>query len=451
MCVYAVLTPTQVLVPHVTEASCVESKILAKEVPSMSKAASFPNTPEECVHWAREFMFAQNFAECAETALAYVTQPDFIATRAPHTRRTTLETLRDFFVTPQRTLDDCVAWARNLFNLHFNFRSRDLLYRFPLDLVDRSGVPFWTGTKRAPTPVSFDASDPLHLAFVVAAAHMRAFNLGLLDSELKPADLSDRIAHIQRCVAALKSAEWRPPPVQSEEEGTAEDRRVCEEILATLPTPEALRGQRVNAINFERDNDRCFHTDFIYCAASIRAVQYRVEAMTRLQCKLMAGRVVPTVVTTAASLSGLLCLEVYKLVQAKQREDHCNVSFNLALSTLSQAPPAAAALRSFAGREVSPWDRIDVRLPDATLASFLQFMKSTYNLDVDLISAGSSLLYASFMPAARKKERLPMHFRELVATVTKTPPLPSGARVELELTATIDEEDVEPPPVTLWL
>ena len=40
-------------------------------------------------------------------------------------------------------------------------------------MVTNSGAPFWSGPKRAPTPLDFDINNPTHLNFVIAAANLR--------------------------------------------------------------------------------------------------------------------------------------------------------------------------------------------------------------------------------------------------------------------------------------
>lgn len=54
-----------------------------------------------------------------------------------------------------------------------------MLAIFPKDHKDSHGQPFWSGPKRAPDPLTFDANDSLHLNFVNACANLIAFNLGI--------------------------------------------------------------------------------------------------------------------------------------------------------------------------------------------------------------------------------------------------------------------------------
>ena len=70
--------------------------------------------------------------------------------------------------------DDCIKWARLQFEELFSSSIKQLLHNFPLEMLTSTGAPFWSGHKRAPIPEDFDPQDPLHLAFVMSAANLRA-------------------------------------------------------------------------------------------------------------------------------------------------------------------------------------------------------------------------------------------------------------------------------------
>lgn len=57
--------------------------------------------------------------------------------------------------------------------------SPQLLHNFPVDYVDSSGMKFWSGPKRAPEALVFDASDPAHLSFIASAAQILANSYGV--------------------------------------------------------------------------------------------------------------------------------------------------------------------------------------------------------------------------------------------------------------------------------
>lgn len=77
----------------------------------------------------------------------------------------------------------------------------------------------------APTPLKYDPEDPLHLNFVVSAAHLRAFTLGIIDSkdgtericlllgELKSSDIKEweeKVQYIKELTSKMELRAWAP-------------------------------------------------------------------------------------------------------------------------------------------------------------------------------------------------------------------------------------------------
>jgi hypothetical protein len=47
------------------------------------------------------------------------------------------------------------------------------------------GTLFWSGAKKPPSPIKFNAEDPLHIEYIIATATLRARMYGLADSTLE--------------------------------------------------------------------------------------------------------------------------------------------------------------------------------------------------------------------------------------------------------------------------
>ena len=77
------------------------------------------------------------------------------------------------------TWAQCVGWARRKYESYFVSRIAQLLATFPADSTTSNGVPFWSPPKRLPRPLPFDPNDSLAMGFVVAAANLRAFTMGV--------------------------------------------------------------------------------------------------------------------------------------------------------------------------------------------------------------------------------------------------------------------------------
>lgn len=82
---------------------------------------------------------------------------------------------------------DCVKWARLHFEENFCNQIKQLLFNFPKDQTTSTGQPFWSGPKRCPDPIIFDANEDLHLDYVFSAANLKAEIYGI-------AQISDRNA-----------------------------------------------------------------------------------------------------------------------------------------------------------------------------------------------------------------------------------------------------------------
>jgi hypothetical protein len=61
----------------------------------------------------------------------------------------------------------------------------------------------------------------------------------------------------------------------------------------------------IKSEEFEKDNDSNFHIDFMHAMGNCRSVNYKLEPMDWIQVKLKAGRIVPAMATTTASIAGL--------------------------------------------------------------------------------------------------------------------------------------------------
>ena len=221
-----------------------------------------------------------------------------------------------------------------------------------------------------------------------------------------------------------------------------------QELMKKLPEASKLAGYRMSALEFEKDDDSNFHMDFITAASNLRARNYRIKELDKHHTKRVAGKIIPAIATTTALVTGLVSLELYKMIQNRPLESYRNAFLNLAVPLFALSEPIAPATFSYGDNEWSIWDKIDLVAP-MTMKQFIDYFENTFKVEVSMISFGSSILYSFFMNGKKRKERLQMNMEEVAPLVSKKK-LDASVRYlifEVMCTDPEDDEDVDIPTV----
>ncbi|KAL9099513.1 MAG: hypothetical protein Q9163_004993 [Psora crenata] len=455
---------TQVVIPMVTESYSSSQDPPEQSFPQCT-LRSFPNKIDHTIAWAKE-KFHQYFVGPPEMVNLYLTQPDYIekTLKQQGNEIPTLESIRDYLVTERpQNIDDCIEWARKQFETEYNNAIQQLLYNFPKDSTTSSGAPFWSGPKRAPEPLTFDANNATHMDFIIAAAHLHAFNYSIDSSE---GISREHCAHIMSNMmipefkpsssVKIQADDNEPDPNAQQTGSNFEDSGTLQKLVQQLPPPKALpSGFKLEPVEFEKDDDSNHHIDFITAASNLRALNYAIAEADRHKTKFVAGKIIPAIATTTALVAGLVVLELYKIIDGKDDiEQYKNGFVNLALPFFGFSEPIASPKGKYQGTngEVTIdklWDRFEV--DDITLRDFLGHFERK-GLSIQMLSSGVSLLYASFYPPNKLKDRMGLKMSELVKTVSKKPIPDHQKNVIFEMTAEdTTREDVEVPYVVVKL
>jgi ubiquitin-activating enzyme E1 len=196
----------------------------------------------------------------------------------------------------------------------------------------------------------------------------------------------------------------------------------AEHLIASLPSPASLTSLKLVSLDFDKDLDDHMHV--VAAASNLRARNYKIPEADLHKSRQIAGKIIPAIATTTALVTGLVCLELYKVVQKKPLDSLKNAFVNLALPlfTFSEPQPPAHQTAVVKGEEWkwSAWDRIEIE-GDLTLREFLKYMEDQYGLSVSMLSHGVSILYSFFASKRTVEQRMPMKLSEVVAAVTKKP------------------------------
>jgi ubiquitin-activating enzyme E1 len=169
------------------------------------------------------------------------------------------------------------------------------------------------------------------------------------------------------------------------------------DLTKKLPSPASLAGYRLNPVDFEKDDDTNHHIDFITAASNLRAMNYSINPADRHTTKQIAGKIIPAIATTTSLVTGLVCLELYKLIDGKTKlDDFKNGFVNLALPFMSFSEPIAPKKQKYGTTEWTLWDRFTFD-NDPTLQEIVNYFQKEHGLDVGMVSQGVSMLWSSFI------------------------------------------------------
>ncbi len=456
---------TQVVIPHLTENYGASRDPPEKSIP-ICTLKNFPHAIEHTLQWGRDW-FEGAFTQNARDVNGYLSAPDQFLdhlAKQQNSRIETLESIRNSLVTHRpRRFEECIEWARLEFEDKYVNQIKQLLHTFPSGTVTSTGTLFWSGTKREPKPIEFDPQDPTHMGFIIAAANLHAYNYGLKGTS-DPKALLPTLAKVSVPVFAAKTGlkiAANDEELEKQKKAAENDNSIMEDVETTakritkeLPDPSTLAGYRMSPCEFEKDDDTNFHMDFITAASNLRARNYGIGEADKHKSKFIAGRIIPAIATTTALVTGLVCIELYKVVAGKKTvDDYKNSFINLALPLFAMSSPIEAKKTKAGTWLWTIWDKIvlDGSKNTMTLQEFINYFEEKYGVEVQILSYGVVILYSMF--GASKAQRLKMTVPEAVESATKKP-IPSDVsflQFEICCTDPNDDKDVELPAVTYKL
>nr|CAA71762.1 Ubiquitin activating enzyme E1 [Nicotiana tabacum] len=437
---------TQMVIPHLTENYGASRDPPEKQAP-MCTVHSFPHNIDHCLTWARsEF---EGLLEKTPTEVnAYLINPsDYISAMqkaGDAQARDTLDRVLECLDKERcDTFQDCITWARLRFEDYFADRVKQLTFTFPEEATTSSGAPFWSAPKRFPRPLQFSVDDASHLQFLLAASILRAETFGIL--------IPDWVKSPQKLAEAVDKVivpDFQPKKdvkIVTDEKATSmaassiDDAAVINELVMKLETcrQKLPSGYKMNPIQFEKDDDTNYHMDLIAGLANMRARNYSIPEVDKLKAKFIAGRIIPAIATSTAMATGLVCLELYKVLDGGHKvEDYRNTFANLALPLFSMAEPVPPKVVKHQDMNWTVWDRWILK-DNPTLRELLQWLQNK-GLNAYSISYGSCLLYNSMFP--KHKERMDRKLVDLAREVAKADLPPYRKHFDV-VVACEDEED----------
>ena len=434
---------SQCIVPHktMTYGDNPEDDEDKPKVIPMCTLRHFPSQISHCIEWSRD-IFNDYFISTVNDIKNYFTNFEEFKENIKKEGSATqnLEKLDEEkkiinFVL-NNDFDKVIEFAVKKYTDNFDWRIQQLLYNFPPDYKNEEGKPFWSGSKKLPHNIPYDPNNDLCFLFVKRYAIIISRALGL---NVKKEQLTDE--YIKKVSSEIKIPKFEPKIVkidisennnnennQNEELATNDlekDEKKCDEIFEELSKikRDNIDGSKIKPEEFEKDHDENGHIDFIHASANLRARNYDIPECDRPSTKMTAGKIIPTILTTTATVAGHVSLQLYTLLQTHDIKYLRNIFFNLSNNyyLFSEPSPPVEIKDKLPEENGGPvkaipegwniWDKVEIK-GSKTCQELFDYLKEKYNIEIDFLIANGEIIIST-MDEDQYKERIGKKIEEL--------------------------------------
>ena len=464
---------TQIIVPHKTM-SYGDNKENEEEAPKvipMCTLRHFPSIITHCIEWSRD-VFNAYFISTVNDIKNYFTNFETFKQNIEKEGSATqnLEKLLEEKIIIEFLINNdynkLIKYAVKKYTDNFDYRIQQLLYNFPPDCKNEEGKPFWSGSKKLPHNIPYNSNDELSFLFVKSYVHIISHAFGMnLTKEQK----SDE--YIKNISAKVNLPKFSPKNMTiniSENANDAnsgkemivgndlkQDEKMCEKIFEELKKLDKSKvdANKINAEEFEKDHDENGHIDFIHSSANLRARNYEIVECDRPTTKITAGKIIPTIMTTTATVAGQVAMQLYTLIHTHENKYLRNLFFNLATNYyLFQEPyPPILNEDKTDEEEGGPlkcipnkwtiWDRLEMKGPK-TCQEFFDEMFQKYGIKIDMLIANGEIIMSSLDEESFEKNKN-KKIEDLYLSMAKVKPKENINYILLQLSANIDKATIK--------
>jgi ubiquitin-activating enzyme E1 len=352
----------QTIIPHLSE-----SYGSIQDPPEQSIAVCtlklFPYKFEHTVQYSRD-IFEGYFNRIPQNLIKVLNDPgNFLEQLTPTNLSIMYEDVKTL-TDNCKNFKHCINFAYKQWHCLFRDPINQLIRKYPSDYRDDEGMYFWSGSKIFPRSFNFDKTNETDMDFIIAFSQVWADVLAIPHNK--------RYGRLQR-EKYVKFIDRLKPPTEIEinetdnKDRSNETNDMITKIKTMIHSHQNLN--EIRPIEFEKDDDTNNHVDFITACSNKRAANYNIETKDRLTTKSIAGKIIPAISTTTSIVSGLVSLEMYKVMYSqmvncdptyKTLDRFKYGSFNLATQSFGFGELNPPPRFSINGEQHSLWTKTDI-------------------------------------------------------------------------------------------
>ena len=325
----------EAFIPGVTEPASYPTNY-EKIVPSCT-LKMFPSSINHCVIWAYNH-YEKYFNENIKNITSFYNNIDefYNIVNKIEDLRCRYNKIKKIFyfckISCSKNFDECIKFSVQKYLKFFKYNIELILKLYPSDkIIQETGEKFWSGNKRLPHPLEFDINNIMCFEFIKSFSCLLAECLGINISKI---DIDNYIKNL------CTSITLKPPKNKKFENKSYYENKIIKikekiknylndkyEVINFNPTP------------YNKDSTNEFQMDFISNCSNLRAKNYNLEQEDKFKINVIAGKMIPGIITSTASIAGLLALQLYVICQNKNYKHFMVGNMNLADNLLALAVP----------------------------------------------------------------------------------------------------------------
>ena len=400
----------QVIYPFKT--SCYnDNQFTPEKTIPMCTLRNFPSKIEHCIEWGLS-KFNDYFIINITNLKKFIDNPnDFYKNIKNEDRVEKSEILKSIIklksILKENNYDKIIEYAIEIFYNNFYFKIKDLIKEFPENTKNKDNTLFWSGSKKIPHPIIFDINDSLCFEFIKLFSYFLAKTLNIKINEDKN--------YIRNFVDRIEITKY--------EEFNMDKNMKIESLENVLFDNDIKSSKNIISEVFEKDNDSNYQIDFINVCSNLRARNYNIQECDREKTKMIAGKIVPAIATSTATIIGFVCLQLYTLLHTDNISFIRNCYLDLSSGLIQKFKPLNAIKKKdkeFDEIMLGPikaippgwtvWDHIEIKGP-MKCEQFIKYFKEKYKVDIMSISCESNSIIQVFMP--NSKNKLPLTIEDI--------------------------------------
>lgn len=352
----------------------------------------FPNKFEHVVQYARDMFegyfkrIPRNLIECRDNEASLEKMTPTEINNMYEDVKTITYNCKNF--------KDCINLAYKEWHHLFRDMINQLVRKYPIDHVDECGISFWSGNKIFPQSFNFDNNNELHIDFIISFSHIWADVCGIPHNKRYSPKMINKYKQFINRLRIPKEVLCKD--IDNNEIKTKkifDVKTYCGNVKNLIDTHYNFV-TNIKTIDFDKDDN--IHIAFISALSNNRAKNYSIPTQDTIEVKGIAGKIIPAISTTTSVVSGLIALEVYKIIYGQQDESYIKIdryrcgSFNLAVQLFGFSEPVQAKNMVISGIKRNLWSK-DILDPNILIGELMDLYSN-----IDIIFGDNGIIYSKY-------------------------------------------------------